>query len=106
MKVGSPEWRKFLHEKLDMPYRFMDYLVVGFHFKFEEADNKNDIDFFNHHSKKHLEFMDYHSTHTYPTFEWKNWNAWRNKKLREERRLWEMEQERKNREEWQKEWRS
>ena len=48
LTVGSKQWRDFLHEKLGMPYNFMNYLVIGFHFKFEEADNNNDIEFFNH----------------------------------------------------------
>ena len=61
------------------PEKFIDYISTGFHLQFEKADNKKDIEWFKHFSKKHLEFMDCWANRTYPTFNWKCYRNWRGK---------------------------
>ena len=79
MEIGSPQWKKFMMEQCDVPEKFINYLVTGFHFQFEEADKQENIEWFNHFSKKHLEFMDFHCNWTYPTFQWICYRKWRGK---------------------------
>jgi hypothetical protein len=57
--------------------KFINYIETGFHLQFEKADNKKDIEWFKHFSKKHLEFMDFYCNWTYPTFNWKCYRKWR-----------------------------
>jgi hypothetical protein len=77
MQVGSNEWKRFMMERCKVPEKYLNYLITGFHFEFEKADNREDIEWFKHFSKKHQDYMDFHCSWTYPTFDWKCYRKWR-----------------------------
>ena len=79
LKVGSNEWKQFMINTCGVPEKFCNYLATGFHFQFEDAEKRQDIEWFKHFSKKHQDFMDFHANLTFPTFEWNCYRTWRGK---------------------------
>ena len=63
--------------------KFEDLYMMGFHLKFEKADEENDTEFFNWfynhpHPKMKIcrELMLLHMKNTEGVFEWKNFKQW------------------------------
>jgi len=81
--VGSEEWYNFMLGNNPWGLKYerweLDYIAKGWHFKFENADNENDIKFFkkNYRHKKHRKFMDNWVKKTTPTFSWDNYTNWK-----------------------------
>ena len=77
--VGSEEWYNHMLNNSNLERWELNYLAKGWHFKFENADKKNDIKFFkkNYRHKKHRKFMDNWVKKTTPTFSWDNYNNWK-----------------------------
>ena len=73
IKVGTPEWRQYMVEQVNVPVEMLTYLENGFQFEFEEAEKNNDKEWFSENFCDHNEFMEYHSKNTYPIFKWNNY---------------------------------
>jgi len=63
--------------------KYEDLYVLGFHLKFEKADEENDTEFFNwfyNHPIPEMklcrELMELHIKNTEGVFEWKNFKKW------------------------------
>ena len=83
MKVGSPEYVKFIksiNPKLWEGLKDTNIGLMfssGLHIKFEKADLNNDIEFFEKVKKKGwLPYLHAHYLGTKGTFEWKNYESW------------------------------
>ena len=76
---------KFMMGIMGIDKKFEELYVLGFHTKFEKADEENDTEFFNWfynhpHPEMKLcsEFMELHMKNTDTIFEWKNYKNWLN----------------------------
>lgn len=77
MKVGSKIWKNYLINKCGVPKEMIGFLAKGVHFKFEKADERNDIKFFEDNWETHGEFFDYHFKSSFPTFSFYNYRMWK-----------------------------
>jgi len=74
---------KFMMATMGIDSKYEELYVLGFHTKFEKADEENDTEFFNYfyncpipEMKLCVEFMELHMKNTSGVFEWKNYKNW------------------------------